>query len=341
VVRNHPSNTLVREYWRVVEEGRRPRVLGVLASQLPAKPRPFDRLRQNLRKLCHSLQARLLLPSGAGLGALEAALHHDRITLHSHAMSSPEEALAGALQQHLLGLWDVLHEFGLNHFGRLVQFLPAPGAPAGGPAPGAGGTPGTPAAPLAAGEAPGAATPLPPRPPPAASPLSGDGSPGGAGSPATPAGGASAGPGAVQAVGGATSAAAAAADQPDPFQHDWAQVELQVGPAGGVRGHLACCCHQRAPLGSGSHLCSALLQPWCMPMCGTAPLPPNTTSKEKTQQPQPSFAALALPQPQSPSPPSPSSPPPYPKCRLCTACGTATRCPAGGSMCARRTPWLS
>ena len=33
-------------------------VVGVLASQLPSKPRPFDRLRQNLRKLCHSLQVR-------------------------------------------------------------------------------------------------------------------------------------------------------------------------------------------------------------------------------------------------------------------------------------------
>lgn len=56
MVRNHPSNTLIREYWRNAEEGSRPRVVGVLASQLPSKPRPFDRLRQNLRKLCHSLQ---------------------------------------------------------------------------------------------------------------------------------------------------------------------------------------------------------------------------------------------------------------------------------------------
>lgn len=57
-VRNHPSNTLVREYWKATEEGQRPRVVGVLASQLPTKPRPYDRLRQNLRKLCHSLQVR-------------------------------------------------------------------------------------------------------------------------------------------------------------------------------------------------------------------------------------------------------------------------------------------
>lgn len=55
-MRNHPSNTLVREYWKAAEEGQRPRVVAVLASQLPSKPRPFDRLRQNLRKLCHSLQ---------------------------------------------------------------------------------------------------------------------------------------------------------------------------------------------------------------------------------------------------------------------------------------------
>ena len=57
VVRNHPCNTLVREYWRAAEAGARPRVVALLASQLPSKPRPFDRLRQNLRKLCHSLQA--------------------------------------------------------------------------------------------------------------------------------------------------------------------------------------------------------------------------------------------------------------------------------------------
>jgi hypothetical protein len=65
VVRNHPCNTLVREYWRAAEAGARPRVVAVLASQLPSKPRPFDRLRQNLRKLCHSLQvsaARASLP---------------------------------------------------------------------------------------------------------------------------------------------------------------------------------------------------------------------------------------------------------------------------------------
>jgi hypothetical protein len=123
VVRNHPSNTLVREYWKLEEQGHRPRVLGVLASQLPTKPRPFDRLRQNLRKLCHSLQAQLLLPGGAGLVQLEAQLHHDRIQLHSYALSLPEERLASLLQQHLLGLWDVLHEFGLNHFGRCAAIV--------------------------------------------------------------------------------------------------------------------------------------------------------------------------------------------------------------------------
>ena len=58
MVRNHPAATLVREYWRGADPARRPRVVGLLASQLPSKPRPFDRLRQNLRKLCHTLEVR-------------------------------------------------------------------------------------------------------------------------------------------------------------------------------------------------------------------------------------------------------------------------------------------
>ena len=67
-VRNHPSNTLVREYWKMTEGGQQPRVVGVLASQLPSKPRPFDRLRQNLRKLCHSLQVRACVLRSAWAG---------------------------------------------------------------------------------------------------------------------------------------------------------------------------------------------------------------------------------------------------------------------------------
>jgi hypothetical protein len=224
-VRNHPSNTLVREYWKITEEGQRPRVVGVLASQLPTKPRPFDRLRQNLRKLCHSLQAQLLLPAGAGLVQLEAHLHHDSIQLHSYALAPPEERLASVLQQHLLGLWDVLHEFGLNHFGRLVQFMAA-GSGQAAAAAGAGGTPGTPAGAAGgtpvgtAGGTPGAgSTPLAGSTPTTArlSPLAG--SPVPEGSPATPV---------APAAPTQISASAAAAEQPDPMQHDWAQVELQV-----------------------------------------------------------------------------------------------------------------
>ena len=119
-------------------------------------------------------------------------------------------------------LWDVLHEFGLNHFGRLVQFMAAGGGQ-GGAAAGAGGTPGTPAAggtPIAgAGGTPGTgSTPLAGSTPTARlSPLAG--SPVPEGSPATPVG-----PAAPTQI----SAAAAAAEQPDPMQHDWAQVELQV-----------------------------------------------------------------------------------------------------------------
>ena len=70
VVRNHPCNTLVREYWRAAEAGARPRVVALLASQLPSKPRTFDRLRQNLRKLCHSLQASVARASAWHLTAL-------------------------------------------------------------------------------------------------------------------------------------------------------------------------------------------------------------------------------------------------------------------------------
>lgn len=321
VVRNHPSNTLVREYWRNAEEGARPRVVGVLASQLPSKPRPFDRLRQNLRKLCHSLQvgagskpcctaspplglrtpeasrpqakhgqapraaapglgspvlgapelpvlallappgatgapaceqpcqpscvllpavqARLLLPTGCGLAQMEAQLHHDSIQLHSYALGTPEERLASLLQQHLLGMWDVLHEYGLNHFGRLVQFAAA-GNGGGAGAGSAAGTPSTPATgatPVSAERGGGAPAPSPPQQaaqgpgrgpstPLAARPPSAAGSPATIeGSPATPL---LTPPGQPATQHGTSSAAAAAAEQPDPMQHDWAQVELQV-----------------------------------------------------------------------------------------------------------------
>ena len=209
-------------------------LLAVLTSRTHPRP-PLPRL-----------QAQLLLPAGCGLAQLEAQLHHDSIQLHSYALAPPEERLASVLQQHLLGvsaapaaqgwharilelaclhsscraapqvssrspstralqLWDVLHEFGLNHFGRLVQFAAAGTSAAAAAA--AGGTPGTPVAAAAGG------TPTAPRlGAPADSPVPD-------GSPATPVGPSSHGP---------ISAAAAAAEQPDPMQHDWAQVELQV-----------------------------------------------------------------------------------------------------------------
>lgn len=191
------------------------------------------------------LQARLLLPTGCRLAQMEAQLHHDSIQLHSYALGTPEERLASLLQQHLLGLWDVLHEFGLNHFGRLVQFAAASGG-AGGGGGGAGsaaGTPGTPATGATPASAErGDAPPVPspphlagqgqgrgPSTPPTARPLSAAASPATVeGSPATPLQGLHTPGGQASQQHGTSSAAAAAAEQPDPMQHDWVQVELQV-----------------------------------------------------------------------------------------------------------------
>lgn len=172
---------------------------------------------------------------------MEAQLHHDSIQLHSYALGTPEERLASLLQQHLLGLWDVLHEFGLNHFGRLVQFAAASNGGAG--AGSAAGTPGTPATgltPASAERGGGAAAPSPPQPaaqgqgrgpstPLGTRPPSAAGSPATVeGSPATPLHGLLLPGGQAAQQHGTSSAAAAAAEQPDPMQHDWAQVELQV-----------------------------------------------------------------------------------------------------------------
>ncbi|GAB4815349.1 hypothetical protein N2152v2_002395 [Parachlorella kessleri] len=188
VIRNHPMNTLVREYyWKMEPADQRPRLLGVLSPQLHAKPRPFDKVRQHVRKLQSSMQAQLLLPgpvisgatttspgakdAGRGAGAcqlstetpagdcfvevcsdgpgtagaagtatglagaaclaeVEGALHRHPVFLRGYQPWRGECQLAAALQQHCLALWDVLHEFSLNHFGRLLHFVaPGPSAP--------------------------------------------------------------------------------------------------------------------------------------------------------------------------------------------------------------------
>lgn len=182
-------------------------------------------------------QAELLLPHGCGLAQLEAQLHCDSIQLHSYVLAPPEQRLASLLQQHLLGLWDVLHEFGLNHFGRLVQFATAGSTAAA--AAGGSGTPGTPAALGAAGGS-GTPTSIAPLGAPGSggrllargSPLSAGCSPAAEGSPSTPQQQGMLG--AREGGSSGMSAAASAAEQPDPMQHDWAQVELQVRtrPAG-------------------------------------------------------------------------------------------------------------
>lgn len=108
----------------------RPKLLGLLASHLHSRPRPLDKQRQHLRKLCAAMRATLVLPWGEGLEALEGALHQDPVALRAFAPAPLEAALLQALQAHCLCTWDILHTFGLNHFGRLLHF-PAPQAEGG------------------------------------------------------------------------------------------------------------------------------------------------------------------------------------------------------------------
>lgn len=56
----------------------------------------------------------------ASLAEVEGGLHQHPIMLHAYLPWRSEAQLAGVLQQHCLSLWDVLHEFNLNHFGRWV-----------------------------------------------------------------------------------------------------------------------------------------------------------------------------------------------------------------------------
>ena len=79
-VKNHPMNTLLREYYWKGQKGDettvgRPRVLGVVLPQVLQINRPFDKLRQLVRKLCHSAQAGAIVPTGTALESLAIRLH--------------------------------------------------------------------------------------------------------------------------------------------------------------------------------------------------------------------------------------------------------------------------
>lgn len=128
-VRNHPMNTLVREYyWKgpAADAGAdKPRILCVVLPQLQQLQRPFDKLRQLVRKLCHSAQAGVLVPTGLALEVLAQRVHRAHVAMHGYDLTSLERQLGEALQTHSLLVWDTLHAFGQNHFGRLIHFPPA------------------------------------------------------------------------------------------------------------------------------------------------------------------------------------------------------------------------
>jgi len=129
-VRNHPMNTLMREYyWKSlnVEQGDvRPKILGVMLPQTQNLQRPFDKLRQIVRKLSHTAQAGIILPTGLALEALAARVHHANLTVHAYRPYENEDAFVSAVQQHLLHVWDILHPQNQNHFGRLIHFPSLP-----------------------------------------------------------------------------------------------------------------------------------------------------------------------------------------------------------------------
>ena len=120
--RNHPMNTLVREYyWKIPAEGR-PKILGTLLPQLHALSRPFDKLRQSVRKLAHSLQAGIALPAGHALETLAARVHRSRLVFQPYETFPEEKDLIMTIMRHFLAMWDVLFKFNLNPFGRLIHF---------------------------------------------------------------------------------------------------------------------------------------------------------------------------------------------------------------------------
>lgn len=120
-IRNHPMNTLVREYYWKIEKGR-PKVLGTMLPQTHALKRPFDKLRQSVRRLSHSAQAGICLPTGHALESLASRIHHSHIAIHAYNILHEEEEFITLVQKHFLHVWDVLHEHKQNHFGRLIHY---------------------------------------------------------------------------------------------------------------------------------------------------------------------------------------------------------------------------
>ena len=100
-------------------------ILGVVLPQLQQLQRPFDKLRLLVRKLCHSAQAGVLVPTGPALEVLAQRVHRAHVAMHGYDLTRLEGQLGEALQTHSLLIWDTLHAFGQNHFGRLIHFPPS------------------------------------------------------------------------------------------------------------------------------------------------------------------------------------------------------------------------
>jgi len=189
----------------------------VVLPQLQQLQRPFDKLRLLVRKLCHSAQAGVLVPTGPALEELAQRVHRAHVAMHGYDLTPLEGQLAEALQTHSLLIWDTLHAFGQNHFGRLIHFPPSASPQ---PSPRAQPLPPSHAARLAAqlalsqgGGSPASLTSTP----------AGIGSPASLGSPAqhdTPPQ-KTAAPGSVAPPNAAPYAF-------DPVHHDWRQIELMV-----------------------------------------------------------------------------------------------------------------
>lgn len=120
-IRNHPMNTLVREYYWKIEKDR-PKLLGTMLPQTHALKRPFDKLRQSVRRLSHSAQAGICLPTGLALESLASRIHHSHIAIYAYNVLEEESTFIKSVQKHLLHVWDILHEHKQNHFGRLIHF---------------------------------------------------------------------------------------------------------------------------------------------------------------------------------------------------------------------------
>lgn len=194
-----------------------------MLPQLQQLQRPFDKLRQLVRKLCHSAQAGVLVPTGPALESLAARVHRAHVAVHAYPLTMEERELGEALQTHSLLVWDILHAFGQNHFGRLIHFPPAAspqqsprttGASAGAGAGSQQDQAMSHTARLVASLAAAAGSPA--------------GSPAGVGSPASLGSPALAETPRAAALPGSVAPPNAAPYAFDPVHHDWLQIELMV-----------------------------------------------------------------------------------------------------------------